>query len=225
MTQESRENMMRAVYPTIVQSVEDKYCVINGEKEYNDRYDRYMLLVPHVTVEGLREGDTLLYMIEHMGKPEGLFCMTTDLTLKLRKLVEDNNFPLTDEEKSHMLRELQCKIDQILMVNTPGEFGKTVKLQKPEAMQKGSGEQSKLYEKGWVCYQCEFLIVLRTVNFVYSMVAALLDEFRSKVLGKHAKRKVAGATYQCLQCGVKGGAEGVRLMQCSKCNIAAYCSR
>ncbi len=226
MRPESRENMMREVYPTIVQSVEDRYCVLDGEKEYEGRYDRFLLLVPHMTVEGLSEGDTLPDMIDYMAKLEGLFCMTTEMTLKLRKMVEDDDYPLTDDEDALMLREVPCKKDQILVVNSPEAFGKMFKVQKPESIYESIGGQMNLYEMGCICYQYEFNIVLETLHYVYTMVAALLDEFRTEVLGKHAKLKVAGAQYKCLQCSKKGGGvEGVRLMQCSKCATAAYCSR
>lgn len=229
MRQESRENFMREVYPTIVQSVEDRYCVLDGEKVYESRYDRFLLLVPHITVEGLWEEDTFVEMIDYMAKQEGLFCMTTELTLALRKMIAEDNFPLTDEEDYAMEREVPIKKNQILVVNSPEAFGKMFKVQKPESITQSVGGEVNLYEMGCICFQYEFNVILEVLHFAYTLVAALLDEFRSEVLGKHAKLKVGGAQYKCLQCGVKGAAggetEGVSLRQCAKCATAVYCSR
>lgn len=229
MRQESRENFMREVYPTIVQSVEDRFCVLDGEKVYETRYDRFLLLVPHITVEGLWEEDTLPEMIDYMAKQEGLFCMTREMTLQLRSMIAEDSFPLTDEEDYAMEREVPIKKNQILVVNSPEAFGKMFKVQKPESITQSIGGEVNLYEMGCICFQYEFNVILETLHFAYTLVGALLDEFRSEVLGKHAKLKVSGAQYKCLQCGVKGAtsgqAEGATLRQCAKCATAVYCSR
>lgn len=221
MRHESRENFIRDVYPTIVQSIEDRYCVIEGQKVYEGRYDRFLLLAPHITVNDIREGNALIDMIEGMASQQGLFFMATEQILKLRELVAEASFPLTEAEEEAMKREVPVKKGNLLVVNSPEQFGRYFQIDKPEMATKSIGGEVNLYEAGCLSHQYEFNIVLETLYFAYSVVAALLDEFRAEVQG-HRKQKVSRALYRCVACGVKGKAS---LRKCGKCLTAAYCSK
>lgn len=215
---ESRENFLRAVYPTIVQSVEDRYCVLDGEKVYESMYDRFLLLVPHITVDGIKEENTLIDMLDYMAKPDGLFFMTREMTLQLRQMIAEDNFPLTEDEEDARDREVPVKKNAILVVNSPEQFGKFLEIKNPQMLEKDDNGELNLFEMGCICHQYEFNIMLETLHFAYTLLAAVLDDFHREVLAKHVK-----IVSKCSACGASG--EEVALKQCAKCKDAVYCSR
>lgn len=65
MNPSSRENFLQDVYPTIVKSLSDRYCIINGEKKYEHRYDTLLQLTTIVTVESMMSGNNLMDSFIH----------------------------------------------------------------------------------------------------------------------------------------------------------------
>mmetsp|Transcript_125985 Transcript_125985/g.246970 ORF Transcript_125985/g.246970 Transcript_125985/m.246970 type:complete len:347 (+) Transcript_125985:164-1204(+) len=233
MLPKSRENFLRDVYPTIVQSISDRYCYLNGEKVYENRYDRYLLLAPELTVAALSKDNELPELITLMVKEDALSTGASYMVTSLRRLYKQNHFPFTPSEREAEIKQFNIVKGSYLVANHPDKFGVYFQVDKPELIKKSMGGTVNLFESGILSYPFEFDIVLDTLIFMYGMIGAFLDEFRVEVMRQRIETnvKICSPQYACKFCGTSGscgggsGADGVKLLVCAQCNVTLYCSR
>jgi hypothetical protein len=95
-----RQIFIRDVYPQIVQSLDDRWCLVGGTsghegvKTYEGRYDRYLALLPEFTVEYLSEGSNLPSVITAWTESDcALTGELSERALNLRQLCGENAYP------------------------------------------------------------------------------------------------------------------------------------
>ena len=221
----SRENFMRDVYPTIVHSLTDQYCYLDGKKIYERRYDRYLLLTPDLTVANLSIENNFPELVSSLVEEGALSKLSMHMVTLLRKLYKSNYFPFTKSEREAEIRQFNIVKGSTMVVNQPDKFANFISVDKPEYIKKSIGGEVNLFECGIISYPFEFDIVLENLVFMYGMFGAFLDEFRVEVLrqGKGKNVKICSPQYACSFCGTAGST--VKLLACGNCGITMYCSK
>ena len=147
MRRESRDNFIRDVYPLMVQSLHDRYCVINRAKVYEGRYDRYLLLAPWMTVEYLIDGDNLPALIEEWIEDNALNLKAGEMILQFRSMVDAGLYPLSSAEHREYARQRNPQVGDLGVIllgsalkNTEEEsFGSFIRINKPYEFLNGNG--------------------------------------------------------------------------------------
>jgi len=225
MRHQSRENFVRTVHPTIVQSLRDRYCIREGTRIYEDRYERELLLAPKMTVEGLISGTYLIQLIETLVDLETIQSRCNKTVLDLRRLNKYKKFQLSDTEKVQRENETSPQIGQTFIVQGGPTFGMKIAVHDSDILNQIVAEEHSLYKLGKLSYAYEFDIVSSNIYFIYTMIARLLDEFRKKVLQpiESNTKSLLDIVAMCGYCSKEGGEEIV-LKQCKQCMSVHYCS-
>lgn len=90
-----REEFIREVYYTIVQSLDDRYCycVNTGRKIYENRYDHYLSLWPGFTVKHLAHESNFPDLIDAWCQFNYLANQLNIMVVKFRLLYRSNLYP------------------------------------------------------------------------------------------------------------------------------------
>ena len=161
MRQESRENFIRDVYPTMVQSLRDRYCIINGTKLYEGRYDRYLILTPWMTVEYLIAGDNLPALIEEWTADNALNLKASKMVIQIRCFVDAGIYPLSAKELEEYSRQRVPQMGDLAVMLLGGaltnseenSFGSFTQIDNPDyflhgCMPSPPGDTVNLYKIG-----------------------------------------------------------------------------
>lgn len=225
MRHQSRENFVRTVHPTIVQSLRDRYCIREGTRIYEDKYERELLLAPKMTVEGLISGTYLIQLIDTLVDLEAMQSRSNKMVLDLRRLNKYKKFPLSDTEKIQRAAETSPQSGQTFIIQGGPTFGMKIVVNDDDILSQITAEEHSLYKLGKLSYTYEFAIVSSNVYFIYTMIARLLDEFIKKVLQptESSAKSLLDIVVLCGYCS-KEGSDGVVLKQCKQCMSVHYCS-
>lgn len=225
MRHQSRENFVRSVHPSIVQSLRDRYCIITGMKVYEDRHDRDLLLIPKLSIEGLISGHYLLDLIEIVCTLESVQNLSNKMILDLRKLLRYKKYTLTSSEEEEMRNEVPARIGQTFVMQGGRTFGFRSVINDSTIIEHISSGQYNLFKLGKLSYNYEFKIVSASVYLLYTVIIPLLEEFKLKVLGivEFSSLNLQGKDTVCGFCGASESAE-TTLKQCRQCLEIYYCS-
>jgi len=222
MRHQSRENFVRSVHPTIVQSLRDRYCVQKGGRIYEERHDRDLLLAPKMTIEGLISGSYLIGLIDSLSDLEAMQNVSDKMVLELRRLCRYKRFPFTKDEQIKRDSDTPAHVGQTFVMQGGATFGLNITIEDANILAQIITEDYNLYKLGKLSYQYEFDIVSSSVYFIYTLVGRLLDEFRVRVLQITDGRSVLDTSVVCGYCKASG--EGIALKQCRQCLSVQYCS-
>lgn len=217
----SREDFLRGAYPTIVQSLEDKYFLSNREKVYEGTVDHILLLAPTITVSYLRVRDNLPELISEWVADDNLFVHCIRLIAAFRDLYRRNRYPFSPEEKAEMFKQLNIKSGDILVKNEPKRIGCCVSIDNPDMLKGSTDGETNAYDHGCLCHLFEFDTVSAVMQFVVGMLAPVVDKFRISFLDQGKQFNVAPSVNLCEFCGTSG----VSLKKCGKCMLTAYCGK
>ena len=223
MRHQSRENYVRSVHPTIVQSLRDRYCVQKGSRIYEERHDRDLMLAPKMTIEGLISGSYLIGLIDSLSDLEAMQNVSDKMVLELRRLCRYKRFPFTKAELAQRNNDTPAHVGQTFVMQGGATFGLNISIEDTNILAQIVTEDYNLFKLGKLSYQHEFDIVSSVVYRIYALVGKLLDEFRVKVLGSTDGRSVLDTSVACGYCSKLSG-EGVVLKQCRQCLSVHYCS-
>lgn len=223
MRHQSRENFVRTVHPTIVQSLRDRYCVKEGTRIYEDRYNRELMLAPKMTIEGLISGTYLIQLIEILVNLESLQTYSNKMVLELRRLNRYKKFPLTGVEILQRDKEVPPISGQTFVVQGGSSFGIKISISDGDILDQIATEEYNLYKLGKLSFAYEFDIVSSTVYFIYTLIGRLVDEFRAKILSESNTSSILDIKAVCGYCANQGKV-GTALKQCRQCMSVYYCS-
>ena len=150
MRPDSRENFIRDVYPLMVQSLSDRYCVLNGAKIYEHRYDYYLLLAPWMTVEYLIHEDNLPKLIEEWTTDNALSVNANSMVVQFRQLVDAGVYPLSRKQREEYARQRNPQVGDTCIMLYGGRltrsaeetFGSYMTINKPHEVLNGTGTPS-----------------------------------------------------------------------------------
>jgi hypothetical protein len=223
MTPASRENFLRDIYPTIVQSLDDRYCIHNCEKMYENIYDRNLILTPIMTVEYLIDGDNLINLFREWASDHALIGHSADLVVQLRRLFKEGSYPLPELQTKKYNEELIIKKGDMMMLNRPDSFGNYVKIDKPEFVTISHAGQVCIYDMGLVLHLTEVSEVFENLHFLLSLLGNTIDEYKDEILGRGTAKLLASQMI-CANCSRTECKDGKVLKTCAKCVITFYCS-
>lgn len=223
MKHQSRENFVRSVHPTIVQSLRDRYSILLGAKVYDERHDRDLILAPKMTIEGLISGNYLIELIDILCNLEQVQKVSNRMVLDLRRLNRFKRFPFTEAEKVQRDDDTPAYVGQTFVMQGGAAFGLNISIEDANILAQIVTEDYNLYKLGKISYKYEFDIASSCVYFIYTLIGRLLDEFRVKVLHAADGRSLLDTRAVCGFCS-KPGSENVVLKQCRQCLSVQYCS-
>jgi len=231
-----REEFIRAVYYTIVQSLDDRYCycVETGRKIYENRYDHYLSLWPGFTVKHLVQESNFPDLIDAWCQFNYLANQLNVMVVKFRLLYRSNLYP---RQRPELINEAVVKKgDQMVEISSrllmTGEqndgqmdsLGKVRTVNDPKTVRDGTGENGiNLYDMGAFIHMFEFSTVCEVLSVQAHVVASLIDEYLEEVVGGEVKRRTMKALLNCMSCGV-GASSTVKILICNRCEITGYCS-
>jgi hypothetical protein len=204
-----RQNFIRDVYPTIVQSLTDRWCLVGGNmgsegvKTYEARYDRYLSILPEFTVEYLSAGSNLPSVIASWnGSDCALTGEISDRAVNLRSLCRANAYPwrvaeyrrqynVQPDDKVYILvphgpgsRDSDFNPDEqlgehMLVIDDPSRFLNGCGTPSPL----GGGHTVNLFEMGVFVLPFEYDAVMEVIYVFQHLLALLVDEYKEDVLG------------------------------------------
>jgi len=111
--QEKREEFIQEVYPTLVYSLEDRWCYDPNDSEskktrkvYRKNYNRHLLLIPEFTVQYMATADNLPSLLRDWCANDALTLKATEMVVVLRSLYRVKKYPFTRafwEEKEEQI--------------------------------------------------------------------------------------------------------------------------
>ena len=110
--QEKREEFIQDVYPTLVYSLEDRWCYDPNDSEqktrkvYRKNYNRHLLLIPEFTVQYMATADNLPSLLRGWCANDALTLKATEMIVVLRSLYRVKKYPFTRafwEEKEEQI--------------------------------------------------------------------------------------------------------------------------
>lgn len=129
----SRENFLREVQPNIVQSLGDRYTIINGKNVYERRYDTLLLLTPEVSVEYMMTKNNLPDCFEEWAHVEVLTMKSSDIVVKKRELYSQKLYPFDQSDLKKYKAELLLKKGDLMVINFPERmFGQGIECNDPD---------------------------------------------------------------------------------------------
>jgi hypothetical protein len=200
LTLEQREEHVRRAVPSIVQSENDRYCIKNGVKVYENKYDRYLLLSPQLTVECLCYNAYLLTLFDESVSDSFLCHSSMEKAVLLRQLYRANRYPFPVEKRDQVNDEIVLKKDQCIVTvisqkrgdwDETSDFGDKLHVSDPDKILHGSGEAEvgeqpiNLYEHGAFLLPFEFDEILENTGVYMGTLAALLDGYLDEVVHVH----------------------------------------
>jgi hypothetical protein len=231
MEPKSRENFLREIQPNIVQSLSDRYTIIDGKKVYERRYDTLLLLTPVVTVEFMMAENNLTDCFQEWAKEDALILNSSDIVVNLRELYSQGLYPFTQSELMKYKTQLDLKKGDHVVLNAQGKFGQWNECNDPDyptargTPVEGTDFEVNLYRMGIMCHPIEFNLVLENLNFMMYLLINAIDEFRDEVLEKKKKALLNSSVFVCANCFKTASEEGKGLLPCSACMITFYCSK
>ena len=189
MSAESRENFIRQACPNIVQCLSDRYCIMNGKREYRNDYNEVLILAPYLNVRDLSFKNHLIRLIEKYSSDSILVAESSDFVLKLRNLFALDIYPFSPKEKNIYLRELSSRKGDILYLNEPEvfRFGEIVEIDSPLTLLDEGSEVSLLYASGYLLYPIEFKKVSAILQSHLLLLTGTIKVFSAIVLSRDAE--------------------------------------
>jgi len=205
----TREKFLRETCPTLVHSLEDRYCLSRTDvigpsptsRLYEGRYDRHLLLLPSFTVAHMAAGDNLTDLYTQMTRNNGNLSMACELGLKMRELFRNKSWPFSNvDEVIRAGRESQVKKGDMLVQLAPlafrqdsaGEFTSIdaddslghnyTHIVDVDAFIGPSGSEFAAYSEGVYLHPFEFEMARQVMCIMQRLLAAGADEYKREVL-------------------------------------------
>ena len=238
-----RETFIRDVYPPIVQSLDDRYCLLGDAyttKTYEGRYDQYLAVLPEFTVEYMASGSNFPDAITAWTETENaLNLQLSDRALTMRRLCKSNDYSWPSSEfKEKVLRQLNVKKHDranIIDINSDEMFGaKSFEILDPVTFLNGSGDTPSPIEKGRTMnlftmgvfiLPYEFEAVKEAIFVFLHLLSVLVDEYKDDVMDSNCTTSVARAVMGCQKCLKIDSQCNNSLRKCSSCLSVWYCSK
>lgn len=228
MTTESRENFLREMNPYLVQNLHDRYCILNGKKTYENRYNTELLFRPNLTIDNLASGDNFPDLFKLWAQESALVGETSEIVVNFRlKHTREGWFPHNRAQLVEYRRQLEMRKGDHVHQNFPNApFGTLVSMEKPDIVINSQRSGINLYRIGMVVHPVEFHFVVSCLTLPLLILANTVDEFREEILGKNGDySKMVSKAFGCAQCRKTEGDNSKHLKACGKCKIVFYCSK
>ena len=243
---DERETFIRDVYPQIVQSLDDRWC-LDGDagttRTYHGRYDQFLALLPEFTVEYLASGSNLPDVITSWTESENaLNLQLSERALKMRSLCESNDYPWPSPQfRAEVRRQRNVQINDkanIIDLASDEKFGVTwVQINDPVTFLNGSGtpvpspigggqqQTINLFEMGVFILRYEFDAAREAIFTFLHLLAVLIDEYKDDVMDSNCTTSLARSVMGCQNCSKVDSQCNNSLQKCGSCRVAWYCSR
>jgi MYND finger len=234
-----REGILRRAAPCMVQSATDRYCISNGKRVYENRYDRYLLLSPELTVEYMCQGSNLLNQFEESITDGFISSRFMDKVVHLRQLYRANKYPFPSAIQSKVEDERNVRKDSIC-INLPSfgpgdadesrEFITYNRIVDPHTLLHGTGakvgtQTVNVFEMGAIVLPFELDEVSADAGIVLSLLTGLLALYHEEIFNKVMPvAPVVTPTIVCAHCRLGAAATGEAMKMCGRCKSVYYCS-
>lgn len=189
MTLKSRGNFLRRVYPRIIQSFNDRYCLLDKVKQYRHDYDNILILSPYLNVVDLSYRNHLIQLFDQYASCDDvLVSESAKLVSELRELHAIGLYPWSCSEIEVYTKYLtKLKRGDSLLLCDPNtlDFGEVVIVENPRTVLLPTGGRThQLYASGHLMYQLEFQKVTENIAFLVTLLNDIISMFTAEVMNK-----------------------------------------